>query len=303
MRSPSPAKASIRSLQARLEPSLGPDLVLLQSLWGFAGDLDGAIERARRGGFDGLEANLQHPAIATHEPAQLHNTLQAADLHLLVELVTGGDYVPTLEASPRQHLEQLEEQLQRAQALSPLRISVITGSDSWNDDTQDTFLEAVLDLLQDCGCPASLETHRSRSLFNPWTIATRLERHPRLRLTADLSHWCAVSERLMTPELEPIQAIADRVDHIHARVGHAQGPSVGHPFAPETAEALEAHRRCWQWFVQLQRGRGHRPTTITPEFGPDGYLPVLPYTGMPVADLLAINTAMAQWLRQGALEH
>jgi hypothetical protein len=150
--------------------------------------------------------------------------------------------------------------------------------------------------------PVSFETHRSRSLFNPWAITDLLGAVPQLRLTADLSHWCCVAERLMTPELEPIQAMAERVDHIHARVGQAQGPSVGHPFAPEAAEALDAHRRCWQLFTQAQQARGLTPRTITPEFGPDGYLPCLPFSGEPVADLLEINTAMARWLRQGALE-
>jgi hypothetical protein len=38
--------------------------------------------------------------------------------------------------------------------------------------------------------------------------------------------------------------------------------------------------------------------TLTPEFGPDGYLPTLPFTNQPVADLLQINTAMATWLRR-----
>ena len=92
-----------------------------------------------------------------------------------------------------------------------------------------------------------LETHRSRSLFDPWRLPSRLQRFPLLRLTADLSLGCAVTERLLTPDLAPVQAMAGRVDHIHARVGHPQGPSVSHPFAPEWAE-LDAHRRCWQLF-------------------------------------------------------
>jgi hypothetical protein len=148
----------------------------------------------------------------------------------------------------------------------------------------------------------SFETHRSRSLFNPWAIEDWLSTYPDLRLTADLSHWCAVAERLMTPELTPIQAMAERVDHIHARVGHAQGPSVGHPLAPEWAEALEAHRRCWALFSQSQRRRGLAPRTITPEFGPDGYLPQLPFTGQPVADLEEINRSLGAWIKAGALE-
>jgi hypothetical protein len=287
---------------AAAEPVTSGYLLFL-SLWGFSGDLSDAITRAKDQGFDGLEVNLGHPTIAQTDVLVLQEALQQADLQLIVELVTGGDYVPDLARPWHEHASELDNQLREAEALKPQRITVIAGSDSWSDDTQDHFLETVLDRLEPCSCPVSLETHRSRSLFNPWRIADLLERHPRLRLTADISHWCAVSERIMTPELEPIAAIADRVDHIHARVGHAQGPSVGHPFAPEWAAELEAHRRCWQLFVKQQRARGQGVTTITPEFGPDGYLPRLPFTAMPVADLEAINAAMAQWLRQGALGH
>ena len=65
---------------------------------------------------------------------------------------------------------------------------------------------------------------------------------PALRLTADLSHSCVVAERLIAPELAPIQAMASRDDHVHARVGWAQGPQVSHPLGPEHREALEAKR-------------------------------------------------------------
>ena len=33
---------------------------------------------------------------------------------------------------------------------------------------------------------------------------------------------------------------------------------------------------------------------MTPEFGPDGYLHTLPFTGQPVADLWQINSWMGQ---------
>jgi len=285
-----------------MNTSAADRLCIVQSLWGFAGNLEQAIARAHGLGFDGLEANLQHPALGSLPAPTVRQTLQREGLKLIVEVVTGGDYVPDLACSWQQHLAQLDALLCQAEALGPIRISVITGSDSWDDDVQHHFLSAVLERLESCSTPVSLETHRSRSLFNPWRIAAMVQQLPRLRLTADISHWCAVSERLMTPDLAPIAAIADRVDHIHARVGHAQGPSVTHPFAPEWAQALEAHRRCWQLFVERQRARGLGVSTITPEFGPDGYLPSLPFTAMPVADLDAINTAMAQWLRRGALE-
>jgi sugar phosphate isomerase/epimerase len=272
--------------------------LLVFSLWGFQGDLAAAIRTARQHGFHGLEANLHHPALAGHAPAAVVEQLAEAGLALVLELLTGGDYVPRLDCSPEQHLAELERQLAQAPALAPLRVTVLTGSDSWPWPLQQSFWAQALALAAACPLPVSFETHRSRSFYSPWLIGAYLEAFPQLRLTADLSHWCAVAERLMTPELEPVRAMARRVDHIHARVGHAQGPSVGHPFAPEWAEALESHRRCWQLFAQQRSAATQGPFTITPEFGPDGYLPQLPFTGQPVADLLEINAAMAAWLGQ-----
>jgi sugar phosphate isomerase/epimerase len=273
-------------------------LLLLFSLWGFEGDLAAAIATARRHGFDGLEANLSHPALAALPPEQVREQLAAAGLGLVLELLSGGDYVPRLECTPQQHLQELQQQLAAAPALAPLRITVLSGSDSWPWPVQQAFWREALALAEACPLPVSFETHRSRSFYSPWQIGSYLEAFPQLRLTADLSHWCAVAERLMTPELEPLQAMADRVDHIHARVGHAQGPSVGHPFAPEWSEALTAHRRCWQLFAERRSAASCGVFTITPEFGPDGYLPQLPFTRQPVADLLEINAAMAAWLRR-----
>jgi len=221
-----------------------------------------------------------------------------AGLELVLELVSGGDYVPDLSHTPSEHLAELEQQLEAAQGLMPLKVTVITGSDSWPWEQQLPFWQQALALADASALAVSFETHRSRSLANPWAIGCYLEALPQLRLTADLSHWCVVAERLMEPELAPIRTMAPRVDHIHARVGHAQGPQVSHPFAPEHAEALEAHRRCWELFVANQRHRGVQRLTFTPEFGPDGYLPTLPFTNQPVADLQAINGAMATWLRQ-----
>ena len=278
------------------------ELLLFKTLWGFSGSLAQAQTLAAAQGFDGLELNLQHPCLAGLTAQQVLEAFSQARQGLIVEIVTGRDYVPSLGHGPAQHLQELGEQLQRALELQPLRISVIAGCDAWGAEQQRQFWDEAVALAQAAAAPVSFETHRSRSLFNPWAIEDWLSTYPDLRLTADLSHWCAVAERLMTPELTPIQAMAERVDHIHARVGHAQGPSVGHPLAPEWAEALEAHRRCWALFSQSQRRRGLAPRTITPEFGPDGYLPQLPFTGQPVADLEEINRSLGAWIKAGALE-
>ena len=282
------------------------DLLLFHSLWGFEGSLEAALVRAQSRGFDGLELNLRHPVLAGRSLADAADQLGQANLRLVVELVTGGDYVPDLACGVDGHLAELEQQLAACPSLAPLKVTVITGSDSWSWREQERFWPRAIALAEASGLAVSFETHRSRSLANPWAMADWLAAFPGLRLTADLSHWCVVAERLMTPQLAPIQAMAAHVDHIHARIGHAQGPQVNHPFAPEHQQALAAHLACWKVFAASQAYRkanssgDHqpRPLTLTPEFGPDGYMPTLPFTNQPVADLLEINTAMASWLRQ-----
>ena len=286
------------------------DLLLFHSLWGFEGSLEAALAQARDRGFDGLELNLRHPVLLGRPLADSADQLGQANLRLVVELVTGGDYVPDLACGVDGHLAELEQQLAGCPSLAPLKVTVITGSDSWSWREQERFWPRAIALAEASGLAVSFETHRSRSLANPWAMADWLAAFPGLRLTADLSHWCVVAERLMTPELAPIQAMAAHVDHIHARIGYAQGPQVNHPFAPEHHQALAAHLACWKLFAasqanpqakhqaQQQGDPKPRPLTLTPEFGPDGYLQTLPFTNQPVADLLEINTAMAAWLRQ-----
>jgi hypothetical protein len=69
---------------------------------------------------------------------------------------------------------------------------------------------------------------------------------------------------------------------------------VPHPAAPEYAECLASHRRMWEALWDAQIAHGYRITTMTPEFGPDGYMHTLPFTDAPVADLWQINTWMGQ---------
>ncbi len=95
----------------------------------------------------------------------------------------------------------------------------------------------------------------------------------------------------MTPRTT--SPLRQRVCHIQARVGYDQGPQVPHPGAPEYAAALAFHQRHWEQVWASQRARGFACTTLTPEFGPDGYLHHLPYTNVPVADLWSLNRWMA----------
>jgi len=97
----------------------------------------------------------------------------------------------------------------------------------------------------------------------------------------------------MDSELDIIHQIANNAHHIHARVGYDQGPQVPNPAAPEYQQALLSHQNWWEMIWQSQQKRGYEVTTMTPEFGPDGYLHEAPFTREPVADLWELNTWMA----------
>jgi hypothetical protein len=155
-----------------------------------------------------------------------------------------------------------------------------------------------MSIVEDRGVVVSFETHRSRSFLNPWTTRDILRQLPALKLTCDFSHWCVVCERLVDTEPDVIALCAERAHHVHARVGYDQGAQVPHPAAPEYREALEAHERWWTQIWRSQAQRGTSVSTMTPEFGPDGYLHCLPFTGAPVADLGQINTWMAERQRR-----
>ena len=273
--------------------------LLFHTLWGWQDSLEAASRYAKEAGFDGLEANLEHACLSGWRADEVQTLLNQQNQPLIIEITTGGGYTPKLELTPEQHLAELETKLEQASKLTPLRITLITGSDSWPMVQQHNFLERCLQLTSQTPIPVSLETHRSRSLFNPWAIEDILKAHPTLRLTADVSHWCVVAERLMRPELAAIQAMASHVDHIHARVGHEQGAGVPHPFTARWQEALDAHAECWSLFA-AHRSRSGQPLTLTPEFGPDGYMPVHPDSGEPLADVAKINQWMVDWLRTGA---
>ena len=99
-----------------------------------------------------------------------------------------------------------------------------SGSDSWTEKEADVYFPLIARAAHDAGLLITHETHRSRYLYSPWVTERAVDRYPDLHLTADVSHWTVVSERLLTAPQEQaaLAKIAKRVKHIHARIGSAQ---------------------------------------------------------------------------------
>jgi len=183
------------------------------------------------------------------------------------------------------HLESLRGQIEECLELDPLFFNAHSGSDGWTHAQAVDFYGTALELEKTLGVTICHETHRQRYFGNPWTTRAVLEQFPTLKLTCDFSHWVCVAERLLEDCKDIISLAARHCHHLHARVGHEQGPQVSDPRAPEWERHLIAHEAWWDRIWSSQRQRGMEVSCLVPEFGPPPYLPTLPFTQCPVADL------------------
>jgi hypothetical protein len=270
--------------------------LFFKTLWGHTGPYRSAAEAAHEAGFDGLEGPLPRD---TGRAREFLETLAEFDLDFIAEISTTGYAVPDPGSSVADHLEAFERILDLSLPAHPRFFSAMAGSDLWSFRESVEFLARAHALAADRGVRCGFETHRSRCFYHPVRTAELLAELPTdLELTIDFSHWCVVTERLVLDELPEVLALcAARVLHIQPRIGYDQGPQVPDPRAPEFEDAINAHLRWWRQLWEGQRRRGFLVTTLTPEFGADGYLHCEPFTQRPVADLWELNRWVADLLR------
>jgi len=270
-------------------------LEIFRTLWGYTASKAQALEELLATGFDGLEARLPLDAAERSEFAAF---LRANRLGYISTVFTAYDVLPVQAAAPAEHLQDLDRKLAWAAELEPRFVNVLAGNDRWPLAQQVEFFGQAMALAKRHGQFCTFETHRSRSLFNPWVTLELIRQLPDLRFTSDISHWIVTCERLLDDPADDLSAFVERVHHIQARVGYDQGPQVPHPGAPEYARELAFHQAHWESIWRAQQARGYTVTTLTPEFGADGYLHHLPFTNVPVADLWSLNAWMARTERE-----
>jgi sugar phosphate isomerase/epimerase len=265
----------------------GFSLTILATNWGFEGTHDQFAARAKAAGYDGVEV-----WVPGNEKEQ-QEFLQAMQKHNLKFgfLCGGGDKDPT------KHLSQFQESVNTALKLKPIYINCHSGRDYFSFEQNKKFIEWSNGVSKNAGIALYHETHRGRILYSAPFARNFIEEIPSLRLTLDISHWCVVHESLLEDQNDTIGLALNRADHIHARIGHPEGPQVNDPRAPEWDHAVKAHFAWWDKIVERKKSEGKGLTILT-EFGPADYMPTLPYTRQPVADQWAINVYMMEVLRK-----
>lgn len=250
-----------------------------KSLWEWSGDWHGRLEQVAEAGFVGVEYTLPATLDAQRD---FRRQLDGHALAFIAQVVTRGP----------DHFGSLRTQVLNAAELGPVLINAHSATDRMPFAEQLRFFEAALALEQQIGIPIAHETHRGRAFFTPWHTAALLRQLPQLNVGADFSHWCCACEAMPSLKDDDVLLAMDRSIHIHARVGHEEGPQVSDPRAPEFAAHLALFIDLWLSICERRAAEGYTVMTFTPEFGPAPYMPALPFTNMPLADVWEVNLWM-----------
>ena len=205
--------------------------------------------------------------------------------------------VPIQSGSVKNYIDEFEKQLLNLTHLQPDFINSHTGKDFFSFDDNCRVIEAAMNISSKTGVRILHETHRGRFSFHSASLIPYLKRFPEMELVGDFSHFCTVSESLLQDQKEIINQIIPYVSHIHARIGHEQAPQVNDPFAPEWKTNLTMFEGWWQDIIAQKKEKGWNSFTITPEFGPSPYMPLLPFTQQPIGNQWDINYKMMRHLK------
>lgn len=267
---------------------------MFSSTWGLESlGIRGMLEKIQQAGFDGVETGIPTDPTARDELRTLLEELKLDFIaHQYQAVGSGEDYV-----------ESYTQELEKAAAYQPLLINSHTGKDFWSMEENFRLVDIGQEIQQQHGVPVVHETHRGRFLYSTAASKAYFDARPELRINADFSHWTCVSESLLEDQPEIIEEAIRRTEHVHARVGYAEGPQIPDPRAPEWKAELDTFTGWWQRIADRFQHEGRAYLTITPEFGPPPYTWLWPHTQAVLADHFELNCWMKDFLIQKLNTH
>jgi sugar phosphate isomerase/epimerase len=233
------------------------------------------LQRIEAAGFEGIEAPIADIAAAR----------------------AAGWTKPAIGMAFVELAEALKKDLDQAAKHDLESVTVHAGRHRWTPSEGAKFFDEALRVVEASKLKVNFETHRGRLLYEPVQTAEYVRQFPELHLVADFSHWACVTESLLGDQDDHLQAAIPRVRHLHARVGHEEGPQVPDPRSERWSGHVEAFGKMWDRIRQAHIDRGEAEMTVDPEFGPPNYLWSDPVTGRPLADLFDVCVWMRDTLR------
>jgi hypothetical protein len=243
-------------------------------------------------GFHGIEMTIP---TGNDEKKELLSLQQQFNLQLIAQQGEAGTAKHFDE-----YLQLFEYYIRNAASVNPLFINSQSGKDFYSFEQNCKVIEKAFALEKELNVCIIHELHRGKFTYSPTITEPYMQQYPTLKFGADFSHWVNVSESMLTDPIQQsiVEKTIARACHIHARVGYEEGPQISDPRAPEWQYALNAHLAWWDAVVQNAKNMNRDVLTITPEFGPAPYMPLLPYTLTPVSSQWDNNVYIKEMLNQ-----
>jgi sugar phosphate isomerase/epimerase len=248
------------------------------------------LKKVKTAGYDGVEIGI--PSSQTSE--EIRGIWELLDQFQLTGIAQHYD---TVDADFSRHYDNYGNWLEKIKVISPLMINSQTGRDYFSFEQNKSLIQLAQQFSEQNRMPVVHETHRSKFSFAAHITKQYLSLIPDLRIAWDVSHWVNVAESYLPDQQKAVDLAISRTDHIHARVGFPESPQINDPRAPEWKEAIQAHFKWWDQVVLYKRNQNEALLTMTPEFGPSPYMPLMPYTRKPLSDQWDINEYMMKLLK------
>jgi len=249
------------------------------------------VDLAQNLGFQGVELNLPDDEAFQKEFLQ---ALEHTRKHHPTFICVLQQVLPVKSESSKEYISEVMRKLLRMLPYQPNFINSHTGKDYYSFVENCRVIESIESFSEKHSIPVFHEIHRGRFTFHAATTLSYLEKYPGLKLVGDLSHWCVTSESMLQDQAHILDKIIPNIKHLHARIGFEQSPQVNNPFANEWMGCLEQFVTWWQDIIHIHRNLDE--FTITPEFGPYPYMPLMPFSQQPLADQKELNLGMKSYL-------
>ena len=245
------------------------------------------LDKMRAAGYDGFDTWIPDNP---DEKKLLFDYLQKHDMYIVAHQhqATGSTF--------KEFKSSFSKNLNICAEADPILINSHTGKDYFSFEQNLQLIDIAQEFSEKSGITVAHETHRGRIGYSPQMINELFAVRKDLTITADFSHWVCVTESMLENFSEIIDEAIIRSRHIHTRVGFEEGPQVPDPRAPEWEYALNKFMNWGDMIIAANVARGCDLMPLTTEFGPQPYMPSVPFSNQPVADQFQINCYMKDLL-------
>jgi hypothetical protein len=272
---------------------MGDRLLVYQALWAMDGltapeaSMSEKFDRVRQAGFDGMAIDL--------------GALSQAQAESSVAQFARTGLAGALTAFPTS-IEALRPALRLAQRIAAPFVVVIGQMMPVKLGDMVPLIEGWLRVAEQERMPIQFETHRNCITNDLYTTVQLLEAVPKMRMSADLSHYVVDREMPCPPPpfLEAlIESVLQRSDSFQGRIAARGQIQVALRFA-QHAKWVSLFQRWWRQGFASWRAR-HRADgaalAFICELGPPDYA-ITDHDGRELSDRWAESMQLAQWARQ-----